>query len=184
MRGELLLLLADGLAILCITRCLLHWAQLDAAHPLHAFSRQTTEWLVKPLRKAAPNTEWDGASLLAAALLYYVVYMLMTWLSLPEGFSLKLVGINILFTLLAMLKAAAYVLLIGLVIRMLLSFQAPYSMLNAALHRIYTPLLKPFAFLRIGRYDFSGSLLALALWWWLSAVLPQLTSRINLWLLQ
>ena len=45
MRGDLLLLLADAIAILCITRFLLRYAGLAAEHPLLKFSIQATGWL-------------------------------------------------------------------------------------------------------------------------------------------
>ena len=48
MRGDLLILLSDGIVILCIARCLLQWAGLDANHPLARFCIQATDWLVKP----------------------------------------------------------------------------------------------------------------------------------------
>lgn len=184
MRGDLLLLLADGLAILCLTRCVLQYAGLDGRHPLSRFCMQTTDWLVRPLRKMPqPQGKWDFACVLAALLLYYVVFMLITFIAQPAGFGGKLAAVNFLFALLHMLKAAAYVLLMGLVVRMVSSFTQPYSALSAAMQRIFEPILRPFAFLRIGRIDFSGSLLVLILWFWLSYLLPMLISRLNLWLL-
>lgn len=91
MRGDLLILLSDGIVILCIARCLLQWAGLDANH---------------------------------------------------------------------------------------------HSPVSVSLQRIFESVLRPFVFLRVGRYDFSGSVLALALWFWLGYVLPQLFRMLNLWLLQ
>ena len=43
MRGDLLILLSDGIVILCIARCLLQWAGLDANHPLARFCIQATD---------------------------------------------------------------------------------------------------------------------------------------------
>ena len=77
--------------------------------------------------------------------------------------------------------AACY--LLGLLLRMVLSFSKPYSPLLPVLHRIFEPLSRPFVFLKIGRFDFSGSVLVLVLWFWLGAILPQMISRLNLWLL-
>ncbi|MFC5919168.1 YggT family protein [Neisseria weixii] len=185
MKADLLLLLADGLVIVMVARCLLHWAKLDAHHQLAAFCRQTTEWLVNPLRKVAPAVgRWDTACLLAGLLVYYTVYMVMTWVELPGGISGKIMAANFIFALIGILKAAAYVLLFGLIIRMLLSFQNPYSPLVAVLQRIFEPVSRPFAFLRIGRYDFSGSIVALVLWFLLVDFLPKLVSSVNLWLLR
>jgi len=48
---------------------------------------------------------------------------------------------------------------------------------------VYEPLCRPFAFLRIGRWDFSGSLLALLLWGWISWGLPAIIMHLNFLLL-
>lgn len=185
MKADLLVLLTDSLVILCLARCLLQWTKLDSQHPLIKFCIQTTEWLIKPLRKAAPiQGKWDIACLLAGFLLYYMTFMLITWMALPDGFSGKLVMVNFLFAILGLLKSTAYVLLFGLIIRMILSVYAPYSPLLPVLHQIFAPLSQPFSFLKMGRYDFSGSLLALLLWVWVSSILPQVISKLNILLLQ
>lgn len=184
MIAQMLVLLADGLAIVFLARCLLQWAGLDYAHPLAQFCTYTTDWLVKPLRKAAPPLgRWDSACVLACVLLYYAAYTLVSLLVLPGGFGVKIVAANLFFALLGLLKAAAYVLLLGLVLRMVLSFRNPYASLQASLHKVFEPLSRPFVFLKFKRCDFSGSILALALWFWLSAILPQLAAKLNLWLL-
>lgn len=185
MRGDLLLLLADGLAIMCLTRALLQWAKLRAEHPLSRFCTQTTDWLVRPLRKITPaQGKWDIACVVAVLLLYYIVFMLISLMALPERFGAKLAFLNALFAALNLLKAAAYVLFLGLIVRMAASFRNPYSELAAIMHRVFEPVLRPFVFLRFRRIDFSGSLLALVLWLWLSRWLPQLISQLNLWMLR
>lgn len=184
MLAKVILLLADVTAIVCLSRCLLQWAQLPFEHPLAQFCCQTTNWLVRPLRKAAPPLgRWDFACVLACILVYYLAFTLVLIIALPGGLGIKAMAANLFFTLLSLFKAAAYVLLLGLLLRMLLSFTNPYSPLLAVLHRVFEPLSRPFVFLRIGRYDFSGSVLVLILWFWLSAILPQLISKLNLWLL-
>ena len=181
---KIILLLADVLAIVCLARCLLQWAGLPFEHPLAQFCTQTTNWLVRPLRKATPPLgRWDLACVLACVLVYYLAFTLMLLLALPGGFGMRLMAANLLFTVLNLFKAAAYVLLLGLLLRMVLSFSKPYSPLLPVLHRIFEPLSRPFVFLKIGRFDFSGSVLVLVLWFWLSAILPQMISRLNLWLL-
>ena len=181
---KIILLLADVLAIVCLARCLLQWAGLLFEHPLAQFCTQTTNWLVRPLRKATPPLgRWDLACVLACVLVYYLAFTLALLLALPGGFGMRLMAANLLFTVLNLFKAAAYVLLLGLLLRMVLSFSKPYSPLLPVLHRIFEPLSRPFVFLKIGRFDFSGSVLVLVLWFWLSAILPQMISRLNLWLL-
>lgn len=184
MRGDLLLLLADGIAILCLARFFLQAAGLGAEHPLPIFCVRTTDWLVKPLHKILPAQKYDPACLLSGLLLYYAVFTLITLVAQPVGFSTKIIAVNFILALLNILKSAAYVLLIGLFIRMVLSIKNPYSPLSSALERIYRPILAPVGFLKFGRYDFSGSVLALLLWIWLSRLSPQIMRQINLWLLQ
>lgn len=73
MRGDLLLLLADAIAILCITRFLLRYAGLAAEHPLLKFSIQATGWLTKPWQKAFPSgAKTDWYCLPAGFLVYYL----------------------------------------------------------------------------------------------------------------
>ncbi|QEY25221.1 YggT family protein [Neisseria zalophi] len=184
MIAKLLILFSDGLSIVCLARCLLQWAQLEYKHPLAQFCAHTTDWLVQPLRKVTPPIgRWDTACVLASILIYYLAFTLISLIALPGGFSIKIIAANMFFTVLSVLKAIAYVLLLGLVLRMVMSFQNPYASLQVSLHRIFEPLSEPFVFLKFGRYDFSGSVLVIVLWFWLSAILPQLTSKLNLWLL-
>ncbi|MDO5073985.1 YGGT family [Neisseria animaloris] len=184
MLPKLLMLLADSMAIVCLSRCLLQWAKLDFRHPLAQFCMQTTDWLVKPLRKATPPLgQWDSACILACILLYYLVFTVLSLLALPEGFGIKVIAANLFLTVLNLFKAVAYVLFIGLLLRMILSFNNPYSSLQVSLHKIFEPLSKPFVFLQFRRYNFSGSVLVLILWIWLSVILPQLIAKLNLWLL-
>lgn len=184
MRGDLLLLLADGIAILCAARFFLQAAGLHSEHPLLAFCTKTTDWLIRPLHKLMPAKKYDTACLLAALLLYYAVFTLITLVAQPIAFGTKIIAVNLVLALLNVLKSASYVLLIGLFIRMVSSIKNPYSLLCVALDRIYRPILAPVQFLRYGRYDFSGSVLALLLWIWLGSLLPDIMRQINLWLLQ
>lgn len=185
MISQLISLLTDALAMLCLARCLLQYGRLYFAHPLAQFCCRSTDWLVKPLRRAVPPLRrWDSACILAALLLYVVSYMMVSLLYLPGPMlGWQVVAANMLFAALALTRAMAYVLLGGLLWRMLLSLGQTYSPLLLVLHRIYEPLCRPFAFLRIGSWDFSGSLLALFLWWWISWCLPAIVMRLNFWLL-
>ena len=183
--SKVILLLADVLSIVCLARMLLQWGQLHYKQPLAEFCRSSTDWLIKPLRKLAPPLgRWDSACVLAVLLVYYLAYTAAMLLGLPETqISAKLVAANVLFTVFSALKALAYTLLLGLVLRMMLSFAAPAAPIMPVLQRIFDPLTRPFAFLRIGRMDFSATVLVLALWLWLSHFAPQVMMQLNLWLL-
>ena len=186
MLNKLLLLLADALAMLCWSRLLLQWARLPFPHPLAQFCVHSTNWLVKPLRKIAPPLgRWDSACVLGLVLVYYLACSATSLLGLPEmHISARMMALNVLLTVLYALKALAYVLFMGLLLRMVLSLSQQNSPLLPALQRLYTPLTRPFAFLRFGRIDFSASVLAVVLWLWLSWWLPALLTQLNLLFLQ
>ena len=143
---QILLLLADVFAIVCIARCLLQWAQLNFNHPLAEYSKQTTDWLIKPLRQISPPiARWDTACLLAALLTHYLSYLIVL---IGNGFHLsthKILIASFLFTLLSFTKAIAYTLFIGIITRMILSFYQPYAPFIVVLNRIFQPLSQPFA---------------------------------------
>lgn len=182
---KIMLLLADVFAIVCLARLGMQWGHLPHAHPLARFCGQTTDWLVVPLRKIVPPLKrWDGACVLAPILVYYLLFTIILLFALPERIGAKAMAANAFFTLLYFAKAVAYVLLCGLVLRMVLSFTKPYSELLSVLHRIFMPLTQIFSFLKVGRYDFSGSVLALLLWFFISRFLPAWVSQLNLWLLR
>jgi len=140
---------------------------------------------VKPLRRLLPPLGGlDSACILAAWLLYAVLYLLLSLINLPAGmFGWQIAAADVLLAALALTRSAAYVLLGGLLWRMVLSLSQAYSPLVAVLNRVYEPLCRPFAFLCIGRWDFSGSLLALLLWGWISWGLPAIIMHLNFLLL-
>ncbi|MCP2039928.1 YggT family protein [Neisseria sp. HSC-16F19] len=183
MMAQLLLLLADALAIVCWSRLLLQWGQLHYRHPLAQFCSRSTDWLVQPLRKIAPPLgRWDSACVLAALLIYYLAYTAILLTGLADApIGSRAVAASLLLTVLSLTKALAYALLLGLVVQMVLSFSAPHAPLMLVLRRIFLPLSRPFAALRIGRVDFSLSVWALLLWLWLSQILPALIQRIHWW---
>ena len=149
-------LLADALAMLLLARCLLQYGRLNYMHPLAQFCCRSSDWLVKPLRRLLPPLGGlDSACILAAWLLYVVLYLLLSFINLPSGmFGWPIAAADVLLAALALTRSAAYVLLGGLLWRMVLSLSQTYSPLVAVLNRVYEPLCRPFAFLRIGRWDF------------------------------
>lgn len=184
MLQKIIQLLADGFAMLCIGRCLLQWGKMHFDHPIARFCKQFTEWLVRPVRKVfKPIGRWDIAYIVAAVAVYYIAFALIVFLSLPHANPAKSLIAVLCYTLISMVKTLCYLLFIGLFARMVLSFNNPVGKLLPVLNNIFEPLLRPFVFLRIGRYDFSGSILVLVLWIWLVTFSPNLIHRLDLWLL-
>ncbi len=95
--------------------------------PVGGASAQTTNWLVRPLRKATPP--WALGFGLRARLCagYYLAFTLALLLALPGGFGMRLMAANLLSTVLNLFEAAAYVLLLGFV-AMASSFSKPYRL--------------------------------------------------------
>lgn len=178
--------LADAMASLMLARGLLQYARLHIRHSLAAFLLASTDWLVKPLRRIVPPLGlWDTACLAAAFVVYLLAYGSIFGFSLMDiGFSARLLALYVVLAALSVSKAAAYVILGGLFWRAILSLANPHSPLMPVLQRIYVPLCRPFAFLRLGRWDFSGSLVALLAWWWLAWSFPQLLNQMGRLLLQ
>ena len=185
MISKTLFLLASALSIICWARLLLQWAKLPFLHPLAQFCVRSTNWLLRPLRKIIPPLyQWDIACILATVIIYYLACTLNLFISLrwvlPD---IRTIAASLALCILFSLKALCYVLFIGLVIRMFLSLSKPYSILLFTLQRIYAPLTRPFAFMRIGKYDFSATIILLVLWLCLEWWLPQASSKISYWLI-
>lgn len=176
-------LLANTLSIVCFARLLLQWGKLSFHHPLAQFCLHSTNWLVRPLRRIAPPLgRWDSACILAALLLDYLAVTLSYFITFPGGtISWRTAAANVLLAVLYALQAFAWTLLIGLIMRAwLLLTRRRVSVLRVVLDRVYWPLTRPLAFLRVGQVDLSGCVLAVVIWAWLAIVLPSLILRINL----
>lgn len=181
---KIIQLLADGFAMLCIGRCLLQWGRMRFDEPAARFCKQFTEWLVAPVRRVVkPFGRWDVACIAAAAFVYYLAFAAIVFLSLPGVAPAKAMAAVLCYTLIGLVKSTCYLLFIGLFVRMVLSFNNPAGKLLPILNNIFEPLLRPFVFLKIGRYDFSGSILVLVLWIWLVTFSPDLVRQIDTWLL-
>ena len=185
MFAKVIILIADVWAIVCILRMLLHRGGLSADQPAMKFCKQFTDPLIIPLgRLSRKKGSWDFSCLLAAFVVYYLVFLTLIFMALPSIGAAKAIFGASLFGLVGLSKAIAYALLLGLVTRMVLSIIKPYAPIMDALRIIFEPLSKPFVFLRIGRYDFSGSIVAIVLWLWLTVLVPQLMSQLNMLMLQ
>lgn len=146
MRGDLLILLADGIVILCLARLFLQAAGLSENHALLAFSKRSTDWLVNPLHKILPVKKYDPACLLSGLLLYYIVFTFITLVAQPTAFSAKIIIANFILAVLNTIKSAAYVLLIGLFIRMALSIKVPIPNFPSRWNGYIVPYFLPCSF--------------------------------------
>ncbi|MDF7675347.1 YggT family protein [Neisseriaceae bacterium ESL0693] len=185
MISTLIFLLADALSMLCWTRLLLQWAQLPYMHPLAQFCLLSTNWLIQPLRKIIPSwRRWDMACVMGSVLIYYLASLLnILLLSAQWAISLRLMAVMLFISLLLALRSLCYVLIMGLLLRMVLSFSQAYNPLLQALQRLFMPLTRPLFFLRWRQYDFSGTFVVILLWLAATLWLPHLLNLLQLSLL-
>jgi len=114
-------------------------------NPLGQAVMALTDWLAKPLRRVVPG--WKGidwASLLATYLLQ-VLWLLSYYLLLGRGFSLFGPGALLLLTaaLVALLKAALWLLIIVVLVHAILSWVAPDGPISGLLNALTFPFLRP-----------------------------------------
>jgi YggT family protein len=103
-----------------------------------------TDWIVKPLRRVLPG--WKGidwASLLATYLFQFL--WLLSYTLVFGGFDLTTIGIPFLLvaTLIALLKASLWLLIVVVFVQALMSWFAPDGPLSGLLNALTFPFLRP-----------------------------------------
>ena len=168
-------LIITAYASLLWLRMLLQKGGLFLSHPMAQLCANLSDFLVRPMRRLIkPVKGWDTA----IAVLSFVIILFAQLITLlffiykgsPLSAIMALLWVGNTFLLWS--KAAAYALIICLIVQTVLSFSSPYNPLMTVMNRILNPLTRPFRFLRIGRIDFSGSLIFIILWLWVSLVVP------------
>jgi YggT family protein len=104
-----------------------------------------TDWIVKPLRKVLPGLRGIDWASLAATFLFQVLWLLAYYLVFGRGFAL--LGIGMLYLLLAALialfKAALWLLIAVVLVQAVLSWVAPDGPLAGLLNALTFPFLRP-----------------------------------------
>ncbi|MGC1816510.1 MAG: YggT family protein [Casimicrobiaceae bacterium] len=104
-----------------------------------------TDWIVKPLRKLLPGFRGiDWASLLATYLLQ-LLWLLAYYLVFGFGFSLLGTGLAylLLAAVIALVKAAIWLLIVVVIVQAVLSWAAPDGPLAGLLNALTFPFLRP-----------------------------------------
>ncbi len=174
--------LIEGLFVFWCTilmlRLFLQRGGLHISHPLANLCASATNFVVRPARRLIPPVKgWDMALVVVAfvcLLLLELAINLYIALSINLPFNAIYVLYAVGHALLLLSVSVAYALIACLIIQMVLSFSDPYNPLMQTTSRVLYPLTRPFRFLRIGHFDFSGSVVFLALWLWVGAVVPYL----------
>ena len=104
-----------------------------------------TDWIVKPLRRVLPG--WRGVdwASLVATIFFQVAWVVATFLVFGKGFALDANGIAFLLvaSLVALLKAALWLLIIVVFAQALLSWVAPDGPAAGLLNALTFPFLRP-----------------------------------------
>jgi YggT family protein len=103
-----------------------------------------TDWIVKPLRRVLPGFKGvDWASLLATYLAQFL--WLLSYSLVFGGFALTGAGVSFLLvaTLIALLKAALWLLVVVVFVQALLTWFAPDGPLSGLLNALTFPFLRP-----------------------------------------
>lgn len=172
-------------ATVMLLRFFLQRGGLSVSHPLAQLCMTLTDWIARPARKMIrPIKGWDTALPVAAFAIFLLVQLalLIVRLSMGATFTINQVPYAVINSILYLTQAAAYALIACLIIQMVLSFADPYNPLMRTVSTVLYPFTRPFRFLRIGRIDFSGSLIFLVLWLYIGVALPYLRYLLRSWL--
>jgi YggT family protein len=127
-----------------LLRFVMQWLRAPFRNPLGQAIIALTDWIVKPLRKIVPG--WKGidwASLLATFLFQFL--WLLSYSLIFGGFSVLGIGIAFLLvaTLVALVKAMLWLLIVVVLVQAVLSWVAPDGPLSGLLNALTFPFLRP-----------------------------------------
>jgi YggT family protein len=104
-----------------------------------------TDWIVKPVRRVLPGLRGIDWASLVATIMFQVLWLLAYYLVFGRGFAL--LGIGMLYLLLAALialfKAALWLLIAVVLVQAVLSWVAPDGPLAGLLNALTFPFLRP-----------------------------------------
>ncbi len=104
-----------------------------------------TDWIVKPLRKLLPGFRGIDWASLVATYLFQVLWLLAYYLVFGFGFSLLGAGLAylLLAAVIALVKAAIWLLIVVVIVQAVLSWAAPDGPLAGLLNALTFPFLRP-----------------------------------------
>ncbi|AJJ01702.1 YGGT family protein [Yersinia pseudotuberculosis] len=155
----------DLYVMVLLLRIWMQWVHSDFYNPLSQFVVKITQPIVGPLRRVVPSLgPIDSASLLLAFLLMTIKYPL---LLLIDSGSLSLSIYNLLFGLIALVKAVGYLIFWVMIIRALMSWISQgRSPVDYLLLQLTEPLMAPIRRIlpAMGGIDFSAMVVILILY--------------------
>jgi YggT family protein len=114
-------------------------------NPLGQAVMALTDWIVKPLRKVLPGFRGIDWATVIAALVFQFAWLLALQLTFGRGFTLLGPGIAFLLlaTVIALVKAMLWLLIVVVFAQAILSWVAPDGPLAGVLNALTFPVLRP-----------------------------------------
>jgi len=127
-----------------LLRFVMQWLRAPFRNPLGQAVVALTDWVVKPLRRVLPG--WKGTDWASLVATYVFQFLwLLAYALVFGGFGLAGAGIAFLLvaTLVALVKAALWLLIIVVIAQAILSWVAPDGPLSGLLNALTFPFLRP-----------------------------------------
>jgi YggT family protein len=127
-----------------LLRFVMQWMRAPFRNPLGQAVIALTDWIVKPLRRVLKGWKGIDWASLAATYLFQFLWLL-AYALVFGGFSLAGAGIPFLLaaTVVALVKASLWLLIIVVVVQAILSWVAPDGPLSGLLNALTFPFLRP-----------------------------------------
>ena len=127
-----------------LLRFVMQWLRAPFRNPVGQAVVALTDWIVKPLRRVLPGFKGiDWASLVATYVFQFL--WLLAYALLFGGFALAGAGVAFLLaaTVVALVKAALWLLIVVVIAQAVLSWVAPDGPLSGLLNALTFPFLRP-----------------------------------------
>ena len=128
-----------------LMRLVMQWMRAPFRNPLGQAVMALTDWIVKPLRKLLPGYRGVDWATVIAAVVFQFAWLLALQLAFGPGFALFGAGIVFLLlaTVIALVKALLWILIVVVFAQAILSWVAPDGPLAGVLNALTFPVLRP-----------------------------------------
>ena len=146
MKQALLFLCDTTFALIVYPLLLRFWMQALRApfrNPLGDTVLALTNWLVRPLRRVIPGLLGLDLATLLAGFFARWLWVLAEWAIVGIPIDGGVIGISLVFALLALVKASIYLLMGAVIVQALLSWIAPHGPMAGVLNALTFRFLQP-----------------------------------------
>ena len=128
-----------------LARLAMQWMRAPFRNPLGQAVMALTDWIVKPLRRVLPGFRGVDWATVIAAFVFQFAWLLALQLAFGPGFALFGVGLAFLLlaTVIALVKALLWLLIVIVFAQAILSWVAPDGPLAGVLNALTFPVLRP-----------------------------------------